>query len=233
MRKPAQVTLGIATVTVGLLAAVMASCANAGGATPASAPATGTAITSATPAPPSSTPMALAPVVQPEPAPAARPEPVRVVEANRAPAAKPAPAPAPQPASQPVPERPRATFYENCDAARAADAAPLDRNDPGYRPALDRDSDGIACEPERATKPEPAPTPKPQPVPAPEPEPAPKPKPQPKPEPAPQPKPEPEATFYKNCDAAREAGAAPLHEGDPGYRPALDRDGDGIACEPK
>ncbi|CAJ1493790.1 excalibur calcium-binding domain-containing protein [[Mycobacterium] kokjensenii] len=39
--------------------------------------------------------------------------------------------------------------------------------------------------------------------------------------------------YYKNCTAAREAGAAPLYEGDPGYRTELDRDGDGIACEPK
>ncbi|WP_405671452.1 excalibur calcium-binding domain-containing protein [Streptomyces sp. NBC_01530] len=38
--------------------------------------------------------------------------------------------------------------------------------------------------------------------------------------------------YYKNCDAARAAGAAPLHRGDPGYRAELDRDGDGVACEP-
>ncbi|MBD58800.1 MAG: hypothetical protein CL808_01575 [Citromicrobium sp.] len=38
--------------------------------------------------------------------------------------------------------------------------------------------------------------------------------------------------FYKNCDAARAAGAAPMRVGDPGYRVNLDRDGDGIACEP-
>lgn len=37
--------------------------------------------------------------------------------------------------------------------------------------------------------------------------------------------------YYKNCAAVRAAGAAPLHRGEPGYRPALDRDGDGIACE--
>lgn len=37
--------------------------------------------------------------------------------------------------------------------------------------------------------------------------------------------------YYANCDAARAAGAAPLHAGQPGYRPGLDRDGDGIACE--
>ena len=38
--------------------------------------------------------------------------------------------------------------------------------------------------------------------------------------------------YYPNCDSARAAGAAPLHRGEPGYRPPLDRDYDGIACEP-
>lgn len=37
--------------------------------------------------------------------------------------------------------------------------------------------------------------------------------------------------YYANCTAARNAGAAPIYRGEPGYRPALDRDGDGIACE--
>ncbi|MDM7855135.1 GmrSD restriction endonuclease domain-containing protein [Cellulomonas alba] len=36
---------------------------------------------------------------------------------------------------------------------------------------------------------------------------------------------------YANCAAAWAAGAAPLHRGDPGYGPRLDRDGDGVACE--
>ncbi|WP_235671126.1 GmrSD restriction endonuclease domain-containing protein [Tomitella fengzijianii] len=36
---------------------------------------------------------------------------------------------------------------------------------------------------------------------------------------------------FRSCARAREAGAAPLHAGDPGYRPGLDGDGDGIACE--
>lgn len=36
---------------------------------------------------------------------------------------------------------------------------------------------------------------------------------------------------YENCAAAREAGAAPLHRGDPGYSTSLDRDGDGVACD--
>lgn len=37
-------------------------------------------------------------------------------------------------------------YYANCDAARAAGAAPLYRGDPGYRAGLDRDDDGVACE---------------------------------------------------------------------------------------
>ncbi|MBZ4321401.1 excalibur calcium-binding domain-containing protein [Streptomyces huiliensis] len=41
----------------------------------------------------------------------------------------------------------------------------------------------------------------------------------------------PGATYYRNCAAARAAGAAPVHRGEPGYGPHLDRDGDGIGCE--
>ncbi|RPE33438.1 excalibur calcium-binding domain-containing protein [Kitasatospora cineracea] len=37
--------------------------------------------------------------------------------------------------------------------------------------------------------------------------------------------------YYRNCAAAKAAGAAPLHRGEPGYRLELDRDGDGVACE--
>jgi hypothetical protein len=63
---------------------------------------------------------------------------------------KPAPPPAPatvEPQPEPVdPAPPAATYYKNCDAARAAGAAPLHRGEPGYRPALDRDKDGVACE---------------------------------------------------------------------------------------
>ena len=43
--------------------------------------------------------------------------------------------------------------------------------------------------------------------------------------------PAPGVVFYKNCTEATKAGAAPLYVGDPGYRAALDRDGDGVACE--
>ena len=39
------------------------------------------------------------------------------------------------------------------------------------------------------------------------------------------------SAYYKNCDAARAAGAAPVHAGDPGYSRKLDRDGDGVGCE--
>ncbi len=38
--------------------------------------------------------------------------------------------------------------------------------------------------------------------------------------------------YYPNCAAARASGAVPIYRGEPGYRPALDRDGDGVACEP-
>lgn len=36
---------------------------------------------------------------------------------------------------------------------------------------------------------------------------------------------------FRNCAAARAAGAAPVRRGDPGYGPHLDRDNDGIGCE--
>jgi phosphatidylserine/phosphatidylglycerophosphate/cardiolipin synthase-like enzyme len=36
---------------------------------------------------------------------------------------------------------------------------------------------------------------------------------------------------YANCSAVKAAGKAPIKRGDPGYSTALDRDGDGIACE--
>lgn len=36
---------------------------------------------------------------------------------------------------------------------------------------------------------------------------------------------------FRNCAAARAAGAAPVRAGDPGYGRHLDRDGDGVGCE--
>ena len=49
--------------------------------------------------------------------------------------------------------------------------------------------------------------------------------------PAPVPEPRQESMYFPNCKKAKEAGAAPLYRGDPGYREELDRDGDGVACE--
>lgn len=48
---------------------------------------------------------------------------------------------------------------------------------------------------------------------------------------APAPAQAPVDVYYPNCTAAREAGAAPIYRGEPGYRSGLDRDNDGIACE--
>ncbi|RZT12023.1 excalibur calcium-binding domain-containing protein [Kribbella sp. VKM Ac-2569] len=39
------------------------------------------------------------------------------------------------------------------------------------------------------------------------------------------------AVVYQSCAEVRAAGKAPLHRGDPGYSTALDRNGDGVACE--
>lgn len=42
----------------------------------------------------------------------------------------------------------------------------------------------------------------------------------------------PAGAYYSNCDTARAAGIAPLYADEPGYREAMDGDGDGVACEP-
>ena len=64
----------------------------------------------------------------------------------------------------------------------------------------------------------------------------PQPEPRQEPEPQPEPKPpsdEPDSSVhYENCAAVRAAGAAPIRASDPGYSRKLDRDGDGIGCEP-
>lgn len=64
------------------------------------------------------------------------------------------PPPAPEPPKPTVPPEPApgptsdegAAFYQNCDAVRAAGAAPILRGEPGYSSKLDRDGDGIGCE---------------------------------------------------------------------------------------
>lgn len=44
------------------------------------------------------------------------------------------------------PDPPKSVSYPNCDAVRAAGAAPLYAGQPGYSRKLDRDGDGVACE---------------------------------------------------------------------------------------
>lgn len=41
-----------------------------------------------------------------------------------------------------------------------------------------------------------------------------------------------DSLYFRNCGEARAAGEAPIRDGEPGYRDALDHDGDGVACEP-
>jgi Excalibur calcium-binding domain len=88
--------------------------------------------------------------------------PPETTSSTPAPADEPTTPPAPTPVSRPVaggsvrrpavvpvvatPVARPAAFYADCAAARTAGAAPIYRNQPGYRAALDRDSDGIACE---------------------------------------------------------------------------------------
>ena len=76
------------------------------------------------------------PVTTPPPPPVAPP-----------PAAVPAPAPVvalppPAPVQQPATN----VSYRNCDAVRAAGAAPIRPGDPGFQSKFDRDNDGIGCE---------------------------------------------------------------------------------------
>ena len=70
----------------------------------------------------------------------------------------PAPTPYPRPQNTSVVPRPPASvrlpapalappvYYPNCDAVRAAGQAPLYRDSPGYRPDLDHNGDGVACQ---------------------------------------------------------------------------------------
>ncbi|MGI5398700.1 excalibur calcium-binding domain-containing protein [Streptomyces sp. CA-135486] len=118
----------------------------------------------------------------------------------------------PTPTPTPKPTKPKVS-YANCDAVRAAGAAPLNAGDPGYGPHLDRDGDGVGCETSSgggsgstgggsgsggggSTGGGGG-----------------------------------GSTYYANCAAVRAAGAAPIHAGEPGYGRHLDRDGDGVGCE--
>lgn len=116
---------------------------------------------------------------------------------------------------EPPPETTEAeeeVYYENCDAVRDAGAAPIHDGEPGYRAGLDSDGDGEGCEDSSDSG--------------------------------------SDSggggggnddddddgdgggsVYYENCDAVRDAGAAPIHVGEPGYGSHLDRDGDGTGCE--
>lgn len=80
-------------------------------------------------------------------------------------------------------------------------------------------SDDASPTPEETVEPEPAVE---EPLEEPAEEPAP---------PAPTPEPTQAPVHFSSCKQAREAGAAPLYRGDPGYSSRLDRDNDGVACE--
>ncbi|MEV6652346.1 excalibur calcium-binding domain-containing protein [Streptomyces sp. NPDC051219] len=123
------------------------------------------------------------------------------------------PTPTPTPTKAKAKAKPK-VYFTNCDAARAAGAAPVRTGDAGYARHLDRDGDGVGCEPYGgsggsstggsgsggsssggSTGGGGG------------------------------------STYYANCTAVRAAGAAPIRTGDPGYGRHLDRDGDGVACE--
>lgn len=51
-----------------------------------------------------------------------------------------------KPTKSSKPSKPKNVYYANCNAARAAGAAPVYRGQPGYGRHLDRDGDGVGCE---------------------------------------------------------------------------------------
>jgi hypothetical protein len=71
-----------------------------------------------------------------------------VVNEDLAPTAAPIVAePSLTPSAAPLPiADPADVTYENCDAVRAAGAAPIRVGEPGYSTKLDRDGDGVGCE---------------------------------------------------------------------------------------
>ncbi|WP_258725257.1 GmrSD restriction endonuclease domain-containing protein [Cellulomonas sp. NS3] len=94
------------------------------------------------PAPAEPSPAPLAPVVEQPVAPPVAQAPVGATPVVPLPVVPAPPAPEPPPAAAPAP----AVAYKNCDAARAAGAAPVRVGDPGYGKHLDRDGDGVGCE---------------------------------------------------------------------------------------
>jgi len=126
-------------VSVGSLGAGDAPVALAEGTAP-----TPTSTPESTPEPVPTPPETPVETAAPEPV-VPTPAPAPVVVAPVAPAPAPA-APAPV-APAPAAPTPAATFFQNCDAVRAAGAAPIFTGQPGYSRTLDRDGDGVGCEP--------------------------------------------------------------------------------------
>ena len=153
--------------------------------------------------------------------------------------ASPAPALAAPTATSPTSTPASTTTAAAATAPPATAPSRSDDDDRGAAPARIPSTTTRAPAPAPAARP--APRPDPQPRPAPARQPAPQPQPAPEPQAAPQPQaapvtstavsePEPRAVSYRNCDAVRAAGAAPIRRGDPGYAGHLDRDGDGEGC---
>ncbi|MEU8817221.1 excalibur calcium-binding domain-containing protein [Actinoplanes sp. NPDC048796] len=120
-----------------------------------------------------------------------------------APATKPAAKPTTKPAAKP--STTKAVYYATCEDA----PGPLRKGQPGYRKALDRDKDGVACEQGGGDE-EP---------------------------PAEEPGDDSDSgggtdPRYSSCTKAKAAGYGPYYEGqDPEYDWYQDRDGDGVVCE--
>ncbi|MEU4694147.1 excalibur calcium-binding domain-containing protein [Actinoplanes sp. NPDC023714] len=108
----------------------------------------------------------------------------------------------PRPAAS---KSPKPISYANCAAVEAAGKAPILEGEPGFRPAFDRDGDGVGCE--QGGDDEPAP---------------------------PQDEESGGGTDprFATCAKAIAAGFGPYYEGtDPEYDWYIDRDGDGAVCE--
>ena len=152
--------LKIHTATAGVLAGALlltgcSSSVRAPKPVPSASSSTSVSASPSVSATPSSSPTPSASATPSEsPTPTVTPSPVPTTEAPvqapsaEAPAAE---APAQQAPAQPVQQAPArsSVYYETCADARAAGAAPLHRGEPGYRPGLDRDGDGVACEPKK------------------------------------------------------------------------------------
>ncbi|MFE5792144.1 excalibur calcium-binding domain-containing protein [Streptomyces sp. NPDC056503] len=84
------------------------------------------------------------PTTQAPTTPAPKPTTQAPKPAPTTPKPKPKPVQTTQPpeTAEPEPE----AYYANCDAVRAAGAAPIHAGDPGYSRRLDRDGDGVGCE---------------------------------------------------------------------------------------